>query len=987
MLLCLRCNSYSQKAYSCTNCWAPGWYIRHQTYVDHHPYLDLLPHLVSTRRNPQIPFPIHPTELSFTNYAQRIEVILRDFVELDSSVKFSARKDGLSIKTPRSKYRIIIAKKPRWTHDPIRNYYTYVITADYLDPQNILAMHAVFRILFMGDEYLLPFLHGGPKELTLPQKKVFEAFKISYAAGDPGGAVILPTGIGKTVLAARMIKHALGAGGRLLFLAHRVLILDQAIETILDENPQYKKKHIGRVFGAIKDKDKQLQKRAVFGTPNSVVGLLDKIPENHFDLVIIDEFHHGPSMRYRKIIDHLNPRYTLGLTATPYRKDDNDPLVMVAHNVLYVEDPWETQQRLEDGEGFLPSFRLSSALALGYLVTPTIYIQRESPYYDEEGEVIPVNLLHKYEIAARANKIAEKFHEHIGDKQTVVFCGSVNEAGFLAKSFNDMGIPSAYLLSRIPGTTKATKVSDRKKIIADYRNKKIQVLFTVDIFNEGADVPTIEAAIWLQQSVTMVKILQQLGRGLRQAPGKRELIVLDFVNNINQVKAFLRYGRTSTGKLEDITAKEVIRKVENKDLIQLLIDEDHIKIQEEILYLLEREAWEDTDEYSAFFEILCDYGYTDREIVDIVNETQKYVQSQEPEFSFKPIGTVRVANWAKDKKFLTRPSSPLFRAYFFRDLLKEMALGEGSISKLTQNNEDRKRQINCVKVFATYMPFGEHYPDVLIEKHRHVVASWNAMGRYRYALAKYIEQYIDREGLDLPELKDIAQIIIDNPESVKRTLRTPSISRLFDSDPISQIVNAAKQFVKQTPKYKARVLYARKRMDLVEVANELDVPYEDVKRWYNNAWERDKEEHLPFLVKRLMKKRYGLRRGETGPVPTSATFGSMIDALADEFEEERRDMKELVLDLIQKHKEAEKTRRLREEQRGPEERTARGAERAERRAAAEERRQAIIRRATRQCKSCGNSFTGRTKKCISCQTPLCPNCASDFCGVCYSSQK
>jgi len=192
------------------------------------------------------------------------------------------------------------------------------------------------------------------------------------------------------------------------------------------------------------------------------------------------------------------------------------------------------------------------------------------------------------------------------------------------------------------------------------------------------------------------------------------------------------------------------------------------------------------------------------------------------------------------------------------------------------------------------------------------------------------------------------------------------------------------------------VLYARKRMDLVGVANELGISYEDVKRWYNNAWERDRDEHLPFLVKRLMKKRYGLRRGETGPSPASATFGSMIDVLANEFDEERRDMKELVLDLIQAHKEAEEALRLRKEQqqRESDEHATRRVEKAERREeikawkteAAEEARQSAIRRVTRECKSCGNSFIGRTKKCIRCGTPLCPNCAKDFCGVCYSSQ-
>lgn len=990
-LTCLRCNSPSQRAHSCDYCGAPGWYIRHQTLVEHHPYLDLLPNLVSRRRNPHIPFPIHPAELSFTNYAQRIEAAIRGFVDLDSTVKFSARKDGLSIKTPRSKYRVIVAKKPRWTHDPIRNYYTYVITADYLDPQNVQAMHAVFRILFMGDEYLLPFLQRGPKQLTLPQQKVFDAFRNSYDTGESAGAMILPTGIGKTVLAAKIIHYALKSGGRLLFMAHRTLILDQAIQTIVEENPQFKQKDIGRIFGAAKDKDKQLQKKAVFGTPNSMDKLLDIIPPDHFDFVVIDEFHHGPGRRYRRIIDHMKPHYTLGLTATPYRRDDNDPLAMVRNNVLYNEDEWETQQRLDDGTGFLPSFRLSSALALGYLVTPTIYMERESPYHDEDGEIIPINKLHEYEIEARARKIADKFHEHIGDKQTVVFCASVNEAGYLTKKFNEFGIPSAYMLSRIPGTTKAVKHSVRKKTLQDYRKKKIKVLFTVDIFNEGADVPTIEAAVWLQQSVTMVKILQQLGRGLRLAPGKRELIVLDFVNNIHQVKAFLRYGRTSTGKLEETTISPVIRKVENKDLIQLLIDENQIKIDEEILHLLEREAWHDTDEYSAFFEILCDYGYDDREIVDIINETQKYVSDREPEFTFRPIGTKRIASWAEHKTFLTRPSSPIFRAYFFRDLLKEMGLKGDAVGKAHQNAEDKKRMTRCLKVFSDYMPFGEHYPDILIEKHRHVVAKWTGWDRYRYALAKCMEQHIDRRDLEADDvdLKALAKEIIDNPKMIERTLKTASIQRLFaDTNPIDQIINAAQQFLKQTPQYEARNLYAKQRMDLVEISNELEVSYEDVKRWYNNAWEHDKDEHLVLLVKRLLKKRYGLRRGEPGPDPNSTTFGSMIDVVAHEFDEERRDMKELILDLVKQHRQNEIERET-----AHRDREIRSAELAEATKRKEEARKTEIRQEqfvrmgrVRHCQSCKNQFQGRTTRCKSCRTQLCPNCAKDFCGVCYSKQ-
>jgi len=977
-LFCLNCSSYSKKLSFCSQCGIPGWRIRHVNPVEHHPYLDLMPKLVTYQQNPLIPFPIHPSDHDYGNVAQRITTILKQFSPIDESVKLSPRKEGLSIVTPRSKYRIIVAKKtPRWTHDPIKGYFTYVITTHYLDPRNEEAMHAVFRLLFMGDEYLLPFLRRGPKELTRPQKKVFEAFKHSYDSGDEGGAVILPTGIGKTVLAAKIIDYV--KPRRLLFLAHRTLILDQAIDSVREENPRYKKKNIGRVFGATKDKDSKLKRNAVFGTPNSVFARLNQIQPDQFDLVIIDEFHHGPSMRYRTIIDHLKPKYTLGLTATPYRRDDNDPLAMVRNNVLYVEDSWESEQRLNDGDGFLPTFRLSSALALGYLVTPTIYIEKESPYHDSDGEVVPVNKLHKFAIPARAKKIAEKFEEHIGDRQTVIFCASVNEAGFLSQQFNDvLGIPSAYLLSRYPGTEKSIPVSERKKIIKDYRNKKIRVLFTVDIFNEGADVPTIEAAVWLQQSSTMVKILQQLGRGLRLAPGKRELIVLDFVNNISEVKAFLKFGRTSTGRLEPTVAAPPGRKVENKDLIDLLIDENQIRIQEEILYLLEREEWDESDEYGPFFEMLCDYGYTDREIVDIINTTQQHIMQQEPDMTFRPIGTQRVSSWTKNKKFLTRPSSPHFRAYFFRDLLKEIGVKNNIVGSVNQNADDKLRQQRCVTVFSRYMPFGDTYTDVLIEKHRHIVASWNNLGRYRYAFAKYLEHRIkllEDKAMDDGEdftinLASIVQETLTDSKKLLQYIKVPSISRLFDSDPVARILGAGHQFLKQLPAFEARRLYAQ-RLELVEIADKMSVSYEDVKRWYNNEWEYDKEDQLEKLVRNVLKKQYGLRRGET-PTIRSTT----ISTLSTMFDEDNRDMKELVDKIVQKHHLAEEKRRD----------AARQAKQPVKPSIPSPERQRAIKRATRQCKSCQNSYIGRTKKCKSCQTPLCPNCAKDFCGVCYTSQ-
>ncbi|MEO7131807.1 MAG: DEAD/DEAH box helicase family protein, partial [Dermatophilaceae bacterium] len=350
--------------------------------------------------------------------------------------------------------------------------------------------------------------------------------------------VVAATGTGKTVIAAldyRRLAEATTARPRLLFVAHRREILTQSLRTYREVlgDPNFGELYVGgtrperweHVFASI-------QSLTAYGIGN--------IPADAFEIVVIDEFHHAQARTYRQILEHLTPAELLGMTATPERGDGID-----------VRDFFGGRTAAE--------LRLWDALGAD-LLTPFHYfgvadgtdlrgVDWRAGAYDIAALS---NLYTSNDIRARI--ILGAVRDKIVDIQSMKalgFCVSVDHANYMTRVFNQAGIPSAVI-------TGSTASASREASIEDLRHGRIKAIFAVDVFNEGVDVPSINTVLFMRPTESSTVFLQQLGRGLRTAPGKAVLTALDFVGHHRKEFRFdLRY-RALTGS----TRSQLIRDVE-----------------------------------------------------------------------------------------------------------------------------------------------------------------------------------------------------------------------------------------------------------------------------------------------------------------------------------------------------------------------------------------------------------------------------------------
>jgi len=499
-------------------------------------------------------------------------------------------------------YRLSIGNDPGWAGTEGearqlrvrrgRRYYKYYITDAYLSNENKDIMHAVFRLLFMGDPFLTPFLSGGRTILSAPQEKAMEGFRQSLKDKKNKGAIILPTGVGKTVVAAKITLEM--KPKRLLFISHRNFILNQAIKTLKYEDKGeklIKPGEIGKFYGAYNSgvvKKQQLAKKYVFANPQSLNrAKAEWGAKDAFDLIIVDEFHHSGAKTWKNIIDYFKPKFLLGLTATPHRSDA-EPLDLVEQNVLYEAADWEDKKWAIKysltGINDIPTLSLSDAIKLGYLVYPKIRELEEPEYPLRGGGSLSDSQRYRAK-EVRDRKILQRFKLDVQNKQAIVFCSRVKETVRMAEAFNEAGIISDHLVGakdkhrkccsdstpyEPPGLPK--KGQRRSKKLLDFEKKKIQVLFVVDVLNEGVDIQNIEVILWLRKLDSIVMLLQQLGRGLRLSRDKRELLVLDFMGNISRVKEYIKQGFKPLVEGEQLTKREKIKKdkVELQQEVEIL---------------------------------------------------------------------------------------------------------------------------------------------------------------------------------------------------------------------------------------------------------------------------------------------------------------------------------------------------------------------------------------------------------------------------------
>jgi superfamily II DNA or RNA helicase/HKD family nuclease len=329
--------------------------------------------------------------------------------------------------------------------------------------------------------------------------------KMAREEGIDKGMVVAATGVGKTYLAAfDCIQFK-----KVLFIAHRKEILEQA-KTIFEKvrgnmkygyfNSEYKDTTSDIIFASVQT----LGKKEYLNR--------DYFIKDYFDYIIIDEFHHAAADSYKNILNYFKPKFLLGLTATPYRMDNKDIYELCDNNVIY-------------------ELNLKDSINRGLLVPFKYYGIYDDTDYEKIKYVNGKYDVEQLEKALSTNKRADLILNHylkLGGKRTLGFCTSINHAEYMAKYFNKHGIKAVSVHS---SNKNSRYKMERDKALEKLQNRDIEVIFSVDIFNEGVDVPSIDTVLFLRPTESYVVFLQQLGRGLRRFPNKEYLTVIDFIGN------------------------------------------------------------------------------------------------------------------------------------------------------------------------------------------------------------------------------------------------------------------------------------------------------------------------------------------------------------------------------------------------------------------------------------------------------------------------
>jgi superfamily II DNA or RNA helicase/HKD family nuclease len=350
-----------------------------------------------------------------------------------------------------------------------------------------------------------------PTEIRLEpfQERLLEQIAIAREQGNHRNLLVAATGTGKTVMAA--VDYArlrvMLPRARLLFVAHRREILKQAQRTFCQalRDPSFGELWVDNESPRVFDH--------VFASIQSLTANgLASLEEEHFDVVIIDEFHHAAASSYRRLLEVVRPRELLGLTATPERSDDLSVLDYFDGRIAAELRLWDAieQQRL------CPF----SYYGIHDDVDLTQIAWRRGRGYDIDGLT---NVLTADD--ARARFVLQELSKHVDDVlqiRALGFCVSVAHARFMARVFNQHGIPSAAIWADTAGP-------ERVQALRDLQDGRIRVLFSVDLFNEGIDIPSVDTLLMLRPTESATLFMQQLGRGLRRHEMKRTCTVLDFV--------------------------------------------------------------------------------------------------------------------------------------------------------------------------------------------------------------------------------------------------------------------------------------------------------------------------------------------------------------------------------------------------------------------------------------------------------------------------
>lgn len=379
------------------------------------------------------------------------------------------------------------------------------------------------------DEYKIP-------EPTPVQAEALAKLQEARNQGKKRALVVLATGLGKTWLSAFDTQQM--QAKKILFVVHREEILKQAEFTFLQMYPE-------AVTGYYTGQRQDTEAQILFASIQTLgrATHFQRFEPTAFDYVIVDEFHHAAAASYRQLLHYFQPQFLLGLTATPERTDNADIYALCDGNLIYQMGVLQGIERT--------------------LLSPFVYygIQDKDVDYSrvqwKNGRFDLADLETQILTEKRASHVFEQWQKYCQNK-TLVFCASKAHSDYMAAYFQKQGISAVSVHS--------TSEIRRNEALEGLKTGQYPLLFSVDLFSEGVDVPDIDTVMMLRPTESKILFLQQLGRGLRRSqtqPDKR-LHVLDFIGNhksfLNRPQALFSLGSSR----EEI--RDFIKKLENKEL-------------------------------------------------------------------------------------------------------------------------------------------------------------------------------------------------------------------------------------------------------------------------------------------------------------------------------------------------------------------------------------------------------------------------------------
>ncbi|MCH4825376.1 DEAD/DEAH box helicase family protein [Planococcus halocryophilus] len=331
------------------------------------------------------------------------------------------------------------------------------------------------------------------------QKEALEALDNVLAEEYTRAMVVLATGLGKTYLAAFFAAKF----KRVLFVAHREEILTQAEQS-------FKHVHPNRTSSFYNASEKDTAADFIFASIYTLSSQyhLDRFEKAAFDLIVVDEFHHAAAPTYERLLNHFEPKFLLGITATPDRMDNKDVYALCDGNVAI-------------------SIHFLDAIERNWLAPFHYYgVHDDTDYsaipwrgnrYDEQ-ELLQLQLRESF-----AEKIFDEWSRY-KQTRTIVFCSSVKQALYMNNFFESKGVRSIALHGE-------SHPQERKTARTKLDTGDIELIFTVDLFNEGVDIPKVDTLVFIRPTESLAVYTQQIGRGLRIADGKTHCVIIDFIGN------------------------------------------------------------------------------------------------------------------------------------------------------------------------------------------------------------------------------------------------------------------------------------------------------------------------------------------------------------------------------------------------------------------------------------------------------------------------